>query len=282
VGADLEAPPDDAGANDSLLTERVGRELPTLREPWFAIVHYANTHYPYRTRGEKPFQPATESKDPEQNQHFKNHYRNAVHAQDRTIASLIAKLRGEPPGARTVVLYTADHGEAFREHGQLGHTTSLFDEEIHVPAWIDAPPGSLTESERDAVRAAKREPVWHLDFAPTILDLLGLADAPALASFRARMVGSSLLRMTRTSAVLPLTNCTDTWGCGVRNWGAMQRTLKLEAREFDTNWHCYDLALDPDERRDIGADACPDLRRVAEVTFGRLPRDSPEMRGLGP
>jgi arylsulfatase A-like enzyme len=195
---------------------------------------------------------------------------------------LIAKLRGEPPGARTVVLYTADHGEAFREHGQLGHTTSLFDEEIHVPAWIDAPPGSLTESERDAVRAAKREPVWHLDFAPTILDLLGLADAPALASFRARMVGSSLLRMTRTSAVLPLTNCTDTWGCGVRNWGAMQRTLKLEAREFDTNWHCYDLALDPDERRDIGADACPDLRRVAEVTFGRLPRDSPEMRGLGP
>jgi len=40
-----------AGADDARLTERAKRELPTLREPWFAVVQYANTHFPYRTHG---------------------------------------------------------------------------------------------------------------------------------------------------------------------------------------------------------------------------------------
>jgi arylsulfatase A-like enzyme len=272
VGADLEPPSDDAGADDALLTARVKRELSTLREPWFAVVQYANTHYPYRVRGTEPFQPATESKGPEANAHFKNHYHNAVYAQDRTIADLLSTLRASRAGPRTVVLYTSDHGEAFREHGQLGHTTSIFEEEIHVPSWIDAPPASLTDGEREALSAARQALVWHVDFAPTILDLLGLADDPELSRFRSRMAGTSLLRRERTNVILPLTNCTDVSVCGFRNWGAIQRTLKLEAREFDSDWHCYDLAKDPHEEHDLGAGACGDLRRAAEGFFGRLPR----------
>ena len=282
VGADLEPPSDDAGADDALLTQRAKREIGTLREPWFAVVHYANTHFPYRVRGEKPFQPSSESKAPEDGALFKNHYRNAVYAQDRTIADFLSAVRASPAGARTVVLFTSDHGEAFREHGQLGHTTSLFEEEIHVPAWIDAPPGSLTDAERDALASAKRDLVWHLDFAPTILDLLGLSDAPALAPVRSRMVGSSLLRRDRTKGILPLTNCTETWGCGFRNWGVMKRTLKLESRELDAGWHCYNVAIDPGEQRDLGVEACAELVRAAETTFGKLPKDAPEMRGMGP
>jgi arylsulfatase A-like enzyme len=282
VGADLEPPTDDAGADDARLTERVKRELSALREPWFAVVQYANTHFPYRVRGDEPFQPASESKDAEENAHFKNHYQNAVYAQDRTVADLLSSLRASRSGARTIVLYTSDHGEAFREHGQLGHTTSLFEEELHVPTWIDAPPGSLSEGEREAIGAAKHALVWHVDFAPTVLDLLGLADAPALSTFRARMIGTSFLRRDRTNVILPLTNCTDTWGCGFRNWGAIQRTRKLEAREFDEEWHCYDVGTDPNERHDLGPDACPELRRAVLGTFGRLPKDAPAMRGLVP
>jgi arylsulfatase A-like enzyme len=283
VGADLAAPPDDAGADDALVTQRAKRELGMLREPWFAVVHYANTHFPYRVHGDEPFQPATESKAPEENARFKNHYQNAVYAQDRTIAELISSLRASAAGPRTVVLFTSDHGEAFREHGQLGHTTSLFEEEIHVPAWVDAPAAALSDAEREALTAAKHAPAWHLDFAPTILDLLGLSDLPALGAFRARMVGTSLLRHDRTLAVLPLTNCTDTWGCGFRNWGAIKRSLKLEAREFDFDWHCYNLAIDPGERHDLGAEACVELRRAAESTFGKvLPKDAAPMRGAMP
>ncbi len=39
---------------------------------------------------------------------------------------------------RAIIVFTSDHGEAFREHWQLGHTSALYEEEIHVQGWIDA------------------------------------------------------------------------------------------------------------------------------------------------
>ena len=206
------------------------KELPLLREPWFAIVHYSSTHFPYRiTEGDEPFQPASTSKSPDDNAELFNYYRNAVHGQDRTIADLMTALRASPAGARSVVLYTSDHGEAFREHGQLAHTSSVFEEEIHVPAWVDAPAGTLTEVERAALVSAKNEPVWHLDLPPTVLDLLGLWSLPETARFRAKMVGTSLLRKERTHAEVPLTNCSELWGCAFRNWGLMRGTLQARS-----------------------------------------------------
>jgi len=281
-GADLGAVPDDAGADDTLVTERARRELPKLREPWLAVVQYANTHYPYRVRGEEPFQPASEDKAVERTALFKNHYQNAVYAQDQIIADLLASLRASPAGARTVVIYTSDHGEAFREHGQLGHTTSVFEEELHVPTWIDAPGDLLTPGEREALTAARQALVWHLDFTPTILDLMGLWDVTGIAAARQRMMGTSLLRPKRTSAILPLTNCTDIWGCSFRNWGVARGTFKLESREFDADWHCWDLARDPHEQHDLGTESCAELKSAAEGFFGRLPREAPDMRGFGP
>jgi hypothetical protein len=121
-----------------------------------------------------------------------------------------------------------------------------------------------------------------VDFTPTILDLLGLWDAPGVALARQRMVGTSMLRPRRTSAILPLTNCTELWGCSFRNWGVGRGTLKLESREFDADWHCWDLARDPHEQHDLGTESCTELKTAAEGFFGRLPREAPEMRGLGP
>ena len=277
-GTDLDPEADiDMGANDALLTERVKKELPLLREPWFAIVHYSSTHFPYRiTEGDEPFQPASTSKSPDDNAELFNYYRNAVHGQDRTIADLMTALRASPAGARSVVLYTSDHGEAFREHGQLAHTSSVFEEEIHVPGWVDAPPGTLTEVERAALVSAKNEPIWHLDLPPTVLDLLGLWSLPETARFRAKMVGTSLLRKDRTHAEVSLTNCSELWGCAFRNWGLMRGTLKLEAREWDFDWHCWDVGIDPREEHDLGRAACGTLAPSAENLFGGLPKTAPE------
>ena len=61
------------------------------------------------------------------------------------------------------------------------------------------------------------------------------------------------------------------WGRAFRNWGAMQGTLKLEGREWDESWHCYDVATDPLEKADLGPDACADLRAVAQRAFGGPP-----------
>jgi len=278
---DLDADADiDMGAADDLLTARVKDELPLLVEPWFAVVHYSSTHFPYRVLpGDEPFQPASTSKSPDDNAALLNHYRNSVYAQDRTIADLLASIRGTPAGARTVVLYTSDHGEAFREHGQLGHTGAVLEEEIHVPAWIDAPPSALSADERAALVSAQTELTWHLDLAPTMLDLLGLYQSPELSHFRSKMIGNSLLRTERTRGVIPLTNCSELWGCAFRNWGAMRGPLKLEAREWDFDWHCWNVAIDPREERDLGRAACGPLVAAAEGLFGGLPRSAPELSG---
>ena len=263
----------DLGGPDELLTARVKHELPALHEPFFGVVHYGNTHTPYRVDpAVSPFQPSFVSKDPANNEAYENYYRNAVFLQDRTIGDMIRFIRSQPFGARTIVVFTSDHGEAFREHGQIGHTGAVLDEEIHVPFWIDAPPGTLTDAEAAALVAARDRLSFHTDVTPTVLDLLGLLDAPELAPFRASMIGASLVRPAPAGTpTLELSNCSGIWGCAFRNWGLMRGSRKLEAREWEKRWHCYDVLADPREERDLGPEGCGDLPATAERVYGGLP-----------
>lgn len=66
----------------------------------------------------------------------------------------------------SVVILTADHGEAFNQHGRFGHHQSLFNEETRVPLFIRAP-GLKPQ--------VVREPVSILDIGPTILSIAGIA-----------------------------------------------------------------------------------------------------------
>jgi arylsulfatase A-like enzyme len=266
----------DLGGPDEVLTARAKVEMPSLHEPFFGVVHYGNTHTPYRVDPAAiPFTPSFVSKDPADNDAYHNYYRNAVYLQDRTIGDMVRFIRSQPFGARTIIVFTSDHGEAFREHGQIGHTGSVLDEEIHVPFWIDAPPGTLTETEARALDAARDQLAFHTDVAPTVLDLLGLLDAPELARFRETMIGSSLVRpRATTTPTMELSNCSGIWGCAFRNWGLSRGSLKLEAREWEKRWHCYDVIADPREEHDLGPEGCGDLAMAAERVYGGLPSSS--------
>jgi glucan phosphoethanolaminetransferase (alkaline phosphatase superfamily) len=271
----------DMGAPEVLLADYASAQLPRLKEPFLAVIQLSNGHYPYWVDPAlpQPFQPADTSKAPEDTRVFKNYYQNAVYQQDLHVARILDTLRRTPAGARTVVVYTSDHAEAFREHNQMGHTFSVFDEEIKVPAWIAAPPGTLAQDEVENLAAKRHEFVFHVDVAPTILDLIGIWDDPALARYKGKMLGHSLLGRALTTAPVPLTNCAGVWSCAFENWGYMQRNLKLEARAWDPGWHCFDLSTDPHERRNLGEVACSTLKERALLTFGRLPgQDVPKPR----
>ncbi len=73
---------------------------------------------------------------------------------------------------RTLLLLTADHGEEFMEHGQVGHCRGVWDTLTRVPLIVRLPGGS------DGARISA--PVQLVDVLPTLLDLLG-TPAPDLA-----------------------------------------------------------------------------------------------------
>jgi phosphoglycerol transferase MdoB-like AlkP superfamily enzyme len=271
---DLEPTSDlDMGAPEGFLADRVIREVGSLHEPFLAVVQLSNVHYPYYVdpNGPQPFQPATTSKAAEDNPYFKNYYQNSVYQQDQHLAKMLAYVRSTEAGKHTVIVYTSDHAEAFREHGQMGHTFSIFDEEIHVPAWIDAPPGTLSDSELSALTGKQSEYLYHVDIAPTILDLMGVGGDPSIARYTSRMVGHSLLRPGLSDQPLLMTNCAGVWSCAFENWGIMQRNLKVESRAWDVGWKCHDVAKDPFELNNEDLSECGDLVRLADKAYGRLP-----------
>lgn len=262
----------DAGANDALLTDWAIREWENLEEPFFAMVHYSNVHFPYVYDADHaPFQPAEFTKAQGKNHHYLNYYKNVAYLSDISVGRLIDHVRSTDSGQRTVIVYTSDHGESFREHWQMGHTSAIYDEEIKVPGWIDAPEGTLSENEKRSLKDAEQQFVWHYDLAPTVLDLFGIWDAPAVREHRARMVGNPITRPQRTTNPVPLTNCSWVWECGFRNWGLMQGQMKIEARGWDSEFHCFNLLTDPYEAHDLGEDACSPLPDIARATFGHMP-----------
>ena len=221
----------DMGAPEGLLADRVNRELGSLHEPYLAVIQLSNVHYPYFVDPNGP----------------------------------------QPFQPSTTSKAPSDHAEAFREHGQMGHTFSIFDEEIHVPAWIDAPPGTLTEEEAKVLAAKQSDYVYHVDLAPTILDLMGVLGDPSIAQYQSRMIGHSLLRPALSEQPLLMTNCAGVWSCAFENWGIMQRNLKVESRAWDVGWKCHDLRRDPYELEKYDLSECGDLVKLAEAAYGRLP-----------
>ncbi len=263
----IEADPGmEVGADDGKLVDYVAGDIGQLREPYIGVVHLSNTHFPYKIDEDSPpFLPQNEATGPGYEREIRNRYQDAVHLQDKAVGRLIDAVRARPEGARTVIVFLSDHGEQLREKGAVGHTGTLFEQEIRIPFWIDAPPGSLTDEEERNLRARMDQPLTTIDVLPTLLDLAGLWDDPNLAPFRARMPGQSLLRggSPEEQAVF-LSNCSELWACAFKNWGAIRGTHKLIANQGDHAWQCYDLEHDPEEHRPLPAESCGDLATLAE------------------
>lgn len=263
----------DLGAPEQTFASRAIPIVAGLKSPYFLVIQLSNGHYPYLVdeNGPAPFQPSTTSKAPKDNARFFNHYKNAVHQQDQHLARLLREVRAAPGGDRTIVMYTSDHGEAFREHDQMGHTFSLYDEELHVPGFIDAPADTLTAEEERVLRESAQRFTTHPDLTATVLDLLGVWHLSEMRPFRRKMVGRSLLSKVDDNVAFPLTNCAEIWSCAFENWGVLQANYKLQAREWDSDYRCFDLLSDPLEQHDLGAGACGPLREAAARWFPRLP-----------
>ncbi|MCI0613605.1 sulfatase-like hydrolase/transferase [bacterium] len=87
---------------------------------------------------------------------------------DYEVGRLMQKLKDMKLYDRTIVIVTADHGEAFWEHGFQGHNSQLYEESIHIPLIIKF--ASKTDFHGKHIKT----PVRTIDLYPSLVDLLEL------------------------------------------------------------------------------------------------------------
>ena len=95
---------------------------------------------------------------------IKRNYLGLVTEVDRSIGVILSKLEELGLADHTIVVHTSDHGDMMGAHGLFGKEVS-FEEAVRVPYLVRLPSQNRTVS--------ISHPVSHIDFVPTLLDLLG-------------------------------------------------------------------------------------------------------------
>ncbi|MEZ6196832.1 MAG: sulfatase-like hydrolase/transferase [Planctomycetota bacterium] len=203
---------------------------------WFAWIHLVRPHYP-SDRADERFVRGTSPRAG---------WEAEVRHADDDLGVLLDLFEEQGHLEDALVIVSADHGEAFEEHGATRHGTQLYEESIHVPLVV-AGPG--VEPGRDA------RCVSLLDLAPTLEHLFDLPDAG-----RPRYVGRSLLPLFAGRAdpdrdpevvaeIPPLEHALYNVSSAL-----IGPEDKLVVDERLRRTELYDLGADPGERRDLAAD----------------------------
>jgi arylsulfatase A-like enzyme len=154
----------------------------------------------------------------------------------------------------TLVVVTADHGEAFGEHSTLEHGMSVQEEQIRVPLLV-LRPGRNDPERRDDLASG-------IDLVPTVLRELGL-DLPDGLDGRA-LFGSE----PDAGRIVYAEHYPYDWHVGANPRRAVHETAALFRewkwiRPDDGSSRIHDLAQDPGEERTLEAPppGTPDLER---------------------
>lgn len=98
-----------------------------------------------------------------------DHYKSNVRYADHIVGELLDFLKSEGIYENSLIIFTSDHGEAFAEHGKMGHSNAVYEEFVMVPLLIRGP-GS------EAGR--KQVSVGLIDLFPTLSELFDLEVTP--------------------------------------------------------------------------------------------------------
>ena len=194
-------------------------------------------------------------------------YHAEIEWMDELVGALLAALAERGALERTFVVFAADHGEAFGEHGLFLHGHALIEALIRVPLLVAGP----------GVAAGRRvsQPVSLTDLVPTLRELLGEAPDPAQqgVSFAAllRAGGESDGRVVYAGSPKESGHGVDALIAG---------SSKLVARA-DGSFALFDLAADPGESRDLAAERPAEVAALRErITAIRAANEAQRTRRL--
>jgi arylsulfatase A-like enzyme/Flp pilus assembly protein TadD len=192
---------------------------------WFTWLHLFDPHQPYLPPS--PFKEAYAG-DP---------YSGEVAYVDAQLGVLFDFLRAKRLLEKTVVILTADHGEALGEKGEDTHSYFAYNNTIHVPLFIHVPGGKTGTT---AVNAC------HADIFPTLCAILGLKVPP-------QVQGESLLAVAesgrRKSAEIYFESLTAYLN---RDWAPLRGFISGDSKFIDLPIkEVYDLQKDMGEERNL-------------------------------
>ncbi len=109
---------------------------------------------------------------PDEYRSIKQRYLGLVTLVDQSIGTILDCLKRCGLTDNTIVVHTSDHGDSLGAHHLFGKET-MFEEAVRVP-WLIRLAGQTRQE-------IVSHPVSHIDFVPTLLDLLGQPNHPQCA-----------------------------------------------------------------------------------------------------
>jgi membrane-anchored protein YejM (alkaline phosphatase superfamily) len=198
----------------------------------FFYAHFGEPHAPYVGKGTP-----------------KQRYLQEIARVDRELGRLVRHLDESGLSRRTLVVISADHGEAFGEHGVGNHATIVYEEVARIPLLVFGP---------GVVARPIDEPVTLLDITPTILDVFGL---PAPGTFMGESL-APLLAGKPQKLARPIAVCSAGGLDALYVPGGTKKVI------FDSDRHTietYDLSTDAGERTNLVDRSDPEVQTAIEV-----------------
>jgi arylsulfatase A-like enzyme len=211
---------------------------------FFGWAHYMDPHDQYLRHAGVP----------EFGKKARDRYDGEIFFADLHIGKLLDFARSKPWWKDTVVIVSADHGEAFGEHGMYKHAFEVWEVLARVPLFFYGP--GIKARKIDQRRS-------HIDLAPTILELAGVPVPPGLhgRSLVPELFGAE--PDVREPILIELAE--DSHNPPRR--ALIQGSLKLIEFEHG-KYELYDLDRDPEEKQDLAKSHPTELadmkRRLAE------------------
>ncbi len=152
---------------------------------------------------------------------------------DYEVGRVIKKLKQNKMYENTVIIVTADHGEAFWEHNFQGHNSQLYEESIHIPLVIKFAGQGLRGKRIN-------QPVRTIDIYPTLVDLMQFSrrfwnvDGHSIIPYLVSSNSPKVPVMTQTIAS--------------QAYGYMENDYKYIVHMQSRNEELYNLKSDPMEK----------------------------------
>lgn len=237
----------DAFFNDRALVQEFEKWLKRhSKEKLFVWLHLFTPHRPYQPL--QGFRPEISPKtSPRERQSAL--YDGEILMLDKLIGKVLITIKQYVGLKRSLIVFIADHGEEFWEHGSYDHGHSLHREVVHVPLIIVSPLFPAGSTVNRYVRT--------LDILPTILDHTGI-QAPGFIKF----AGTSLNPVVfKKGGDLPVYSEGKLYGNTERC--LIEDGYKLIYDEQQEQWSLYDMRTDEGETINLS---------------GKLPKQTEMMR----